>query len=59
MQKEQGKKMKSYKDCGLLQLTAKNFSRNESLREVGSLRLKRKNETCIPLQTGFNYKFPT
>lgn len=38
--------------------TAKSFSRNE-FQEVGSFRLKGKNERCSPLPMDFNYKFPT
>lgn len=37
MEKEYGKKMKSYRDCGLQQLTAKSFSRNESLEKLEAL----------------------
>ena len=37
MQKEYGKKMKSYRNCGLHKVTAKSFSRNESLERLEDL----------------------
>lgn len=37
MQKELVKKMKSYRNCGLQQETAKSFSRNESLEHLEAL----------------------
>ena len=37
MQKGYGKKMKSYRNCGLQKVTAKSFSRNESLEKLEAL----------------------
>jgi hypothetical protein len=53
------KKMKSYRNYGFLKVTAKSFSRNESLEKLESLECKEKSERCSTLWTGFNYKFPT
>ena len=57
MQKGYGKKMKSYRNCGLQKVTARSFSRNESLEKLEALDWK--NERYSTSQTGFSYKFPT